>query len=193
MRENTIIEIHLYERAKSLENRYKEIAERMNTACCEVCGGKDFVQKFRNVVGKIEGSMHGYFSLFGGSVSGSINGETSTLPVLSCRNCGNERKVATYNSVSLHNLFWDDITPFYWGVYHAKPEKFKDIPKIYLENAKETKQFALNHRRYDYTFYNEITDWSAKTWIKAGFKINKKVVTRFKFLWWEFKQEIYDF
>jgi len=58
-----------------------------------VCGKSEFVLKYRDVNGKIEGKVSGSFSLFGGSISGYVDGSISTAPVLSCRNCENERKI----------------------------------------------------------------------------------------------------
>lgn len=192
-----IIENYLYDKARLITKESERLAESKNTAPCKVCGKKEFVQKFRNVVGKVEEEMHGSFSLFGGSINGYIDGETNTLPVLSCRNCGNEKKVATYNNVTAKQTFYSDMHNFYFSIDKNEPYKFTYIPKIYLENPKKTKQYLINNPNYgwmeEYEFYNEIKYWRVETWIKAGFKINKKIITRFKFLWWEIKQEVYDF
>jgi hypothetical protein len=193
----TTLKEYLLKESIRLNTDAKERAEKENTSPCAVCGETKFIQKFRNVVGKVEGEMHGYFSLFGGSVHGHINGKTSTLPVLSCRNCGNERKIATYNTILTKKIFYRDMYNFYFGIEHNESYRFKDIPKIYLENPKETKQYLIDNVNYDwlgeYEFYNEIKFWDPEKWIKAGFKIEKKIVTKFKFLWWEVKETVYDF
>lgn len=83
-------------RNKKEENRIL----RLNEAPCSVCGKSSFVLKYRNVVGKVNGQISGSFSLFGGSIYGYVDGNTETLPILSCRNCENERiiKVIRYES-----------------------------------------------------------------------------------------------
>lgn len=77
---------------KESDRREKEALEE-NEAPCSVCGGVRYVLKYRDVVGSVEGEIDGSFSLFGGSISGYIDGETHTNPILSCRECGNEKKV----------------------------------------------------------------------------------------------------
>lgn len=100
------IEEELKRVANVEQKRAEKHAEENNSAPCAVCGSKEFVQKFRNVVGEIKGSVHGYFSLFGGSIHGYIDGYTKTLPVLSCRKCENEREIVTWNYVHAKDKFW---------------------------------------------------------------------------------------
>lgn len=82
-------------KAKSSESyrKAKKLEKEINEAPCSVCNKSEFVLKYRDVNGKIDGGMSGSFSLFGGSISGYIHGDISTAPVLSCRNCENERKI----------------------------------------------------------------------------------------------------
>lgn len=146
---------------------------RRNTEPCSACGKDKFVQLFRNVVGKISGSMSGSFYLFGGSVSGRIDGYTKTLPVLSCSNCKNERKIKTFSYQTSKEIFWYDMSDFYFGVDKDDKERLDDIKEIYLANPLDTYKYAEENKYYNYDFYNEITEWSPKIWAEAGFKIEK--------------------
>jgi len=159
----------------------QEKAQKKNDAPCTVCGSTKFVQKFRNVVGEISGSMCGYFSLFGGSVNGSINGYTKTLPVLSCRECENEREIATWEYVFDKNVFYSFMHDFYFSV---KDGTTRDIDPFFLERPVETRKFMLDNRNYEYTFYNDIPYWDTEIWAKAGFKINK-IQKKFLFFKWK--------
>lgn len=154
----------------------------MNARPCELCGSSEFINLFRNVVGEIDGSFHGYYSLFGGSFSGSINGYTKTLPVLSCKNCRNEREVETYEYLSAKEQFWSDMHYFYFGLNEHRD----DIQEYYLKRPVETRNMMLKYKNYEYTFYNEIPNWSTKKWAQAGFKIEPLVVKK-KFLWWRWE------
>ncbi len=89
---------------KSNSSNEKE-AKKENEAPCSVCGKSKFVLKYRDVNGTVKGSISGYFSLFGGSISGDIDGETHTDPILSCRECGNERKIVIPHHVSTMNIY----------------------------------------------------------------------------------------
>lgn len=75
----------------------------INEAPCSVCGKSSFVLKYRNVVGKVKGRIDGSFSLFGGSISGYVDGSTETLPVLSCRGCENERVIVVPRYETYHD------------------------------------------------------------------------------------------
>ncbi len=77
----------------SKNKKERESVQKRNESPCTVCGKSEFVMKYRDVNGKIEGKMSGSFSLFGGSISGYVDGSIQTAPVLSCRNCENERKI----------------------------------------------------------------------------------------------------
>lgn len=90
--------LEIQEKAKEINLESRRSCQEQNEAPCSVCKKTEYVLKYREVVGKVEGQISGYFSLFGGSISGQVNGETHTNPVLSCRNCGNEKlvKVAPY-------------------------------------------------------------------------------------------------
>jgi len=162
----------------------KKYADNENNKPCSVCGSKEFVQKFRNVVGEISGSMHGYFSLFGGSVSGNIDGYTKTLPVLSCRKCENERQIETWNYTHEKDVFWNFMFPFYFGINYNEEHRFKEIDKYFLERPIETRQYALENKNWNYDWYNEITKWNPKDWARAGFEI-AKIKKSFLWLNWE--------
>jgi hypothetical protein len=124
--------------------------------------------------------------LFGGSVSGRITGETSTLPVLSCKTCHNERLIATWNYTYNKDMFWSDMHDFYFGVNDNEPKRFRNLLPIYLENPIDTREYALNNKKYDYSFYNEIPYWSTETWAEAGFKIElMRFQKKFLFFKWE--------
>lgn len=79
--------------ADKKNEEHKQWAQRLNEAPCTVCNSSEYVIKYREIVGKITGKTSGYFSLFGGSISGYIDGNISTKPVLSCRECGNEKLI----------------------------------------------------------------------------------------------------
>lgn len=169
-------------RLRNAENKLE--SENRNSAPCSYCGGKELVQKFRNVVGKISGEMHGHFSLFGGSVSGYIDGNTETLPVLSCRNCGNERKVHTWKYTFASDVFWRYMRNF----YHFGKDTSSEIDRFFLERPLGTRKYAQKNRNYENRFYNEIVDWSVATWKRAGFKIApiKEEDETYRILFWQF-------
>lgn len=175
-------------RLTDAENKLK--SDNRNSAPCSYCGGKELVQKFRNVVGKISGEMRGHFSLFGGSVSGYIDGKTETLPVLSCRNCGNERKVDTWKYTFAQDVFWDYMYHFhFWGDDGEEEEIFsKRIDKFFLSRPLGTRKHAQENENYEHRFYNEIVNWSVGTWKRAGFEIKpiKKEDKTYKILFWKF-------
>lgn len=168
------------------QNNAKQYAQNKNDEPCAVCGSNEFVQKFRNVVGEISGSMQGHFSLFGGSLSGSIDGYTKTLPVLSCRKCENEREIVLWKYVHDKDVFWSFIYEFYRKVDRNYSELY-DIDQFFLDRPIGTREYALKNRHYKYDFYNEITEWSTEIWAKAGFKIPK--IKKRYFIFWE--REVY--
>ncbi len=179
------IQIKMERIANSKEEEDRKNAEEENDKPCAVCGSKEFVQKFRNVVGEISGSMQGHFSLFGGSISSSIDGYTKTLPVLSCRKCENEREIAVWNFVYRKDVFWDFMYEFYHKI--DRNSESYEVDQFFLERPLETREYALNNKNYDYDFYNKITEWSTETWAKAGFKIPK--IKKRYFIFWE--REVY--
>lgn len=85
----TDISYEVKKRNQEIEKKTQEI----NEAPCAVCKKSKFVMKYRDVRGEIEGRTSGSFYLFGGSISGYIDGKISTMPVLSCRECENERQI----------------------------------------------------------------------------------------------------
>lgn len=167
------ISYYLQNKSNQLDENAKSLADKSNTAPCAKCGGTDFIQLYRNVVGKVEGSVQGYFSLFGGTVSGNIDGETSTLPVLSCTKCNNERTIKTWEYTWEKDLFWSDMHEFYFGITKNNFNYLSEIPQIYLENPVDTRYYAKKNRNLEHDFYNCIPFWSPKEWAKAGFKIQK--------------------
>ena len=170
--------------AKLRQDNDEKSAQEDNDEPCAVCGSEKFVQKFRNVVGKISGSMHGYFSLFGGSVSGHIDGYTETLPVLSCRECENERKIATWKYVNREKVFWDFMHDFYFGIEDDDENDLRSIDPFFLERPLGTMEYMLENPNYKYDFYNALAEYDTTTWAEAGFKI-PKVKKRFLFWEWE--------
>ncbi len=165
------------------QNEDEKYTQAKNDAPCSVCGSKEFVQKFRNVVGEITGSICGNFSLFGGSISGSIDGYTKTLPVLSCRKCENERKIATWKYVYPKYEFWSFMHQFYFKVENNFSDLY-EIDPFFLERPLETRQYMIDNKNYDYDFYNDCPNWSTKVWVKSGFKI-PKIKKSFLFWTWE--------
>lgn len=161
----------------------KDYSDKRNNEPCAVCNGKKFVQKFRNVVGEISGEMHGSFSLFGGSVSGSINGSTKTLPVLSCRECGNEREIKTWVFVGEKEVFWGFMHKFYFRDEYPGSV----IDEFFLTRPLGTREYMLENKDYDFEFYNELPDKSPESWAKAGFQIDK--VSRRHFIF--FRKQVY--
>lgn len=180
------IEQYLKAKCNQINDEKRKWNIELNSRPCSYCGHKELVQKFRNVVGKIEGYINGTFFLFGGSVTGEINGYTKTLPVLSCRNCENEREIFTVDFRSKQDFFWSDMLYFYQGMSGVSPTKscLKKIDRIYLDHPYETREYMKTWRNWEYDFYNELPEWEPKVWAKAGFKINK-IEKRFLFWEWE--------
>lgn len=99
-------------------NKADKQAKTFNEAPCTVCKETEYIIKYREVVGEIHGKTTGYFSLFGGSIHGYIDGETHTNPVLCCRNCENEKRIeipsyTTAGEILKGNLphMWEYVTP----------------------------------------------------------------------------------
>lgn len=101
-----------------IENKCK----KSNESKCSVCGSKEFIVKYRDVHGEIHGSVSGYFSLFDGSISGYVDGSTETSPVLSCRECQNERKICMAELLSTDDL-WSRQVPYMSDEYIGVPEE----------------------------------------------------------------------
>lgn len=174
----------LDDRAAAEDKAAREYAQERNDAPCKKCRKADFVQLYRNVVGEVDGYMTGNFSLFGGSTTGYIHGETRTLPVLSCSNCHNERTIETWRYTYADKLFWADMHNFYFGVSDSKVDRFEDIPEYYLSRPRETRQYMLDNKNYKYDFYNEMLHWSPETWADAGFDIKFR---QKRFLWFKWR------
>lgn len=174
-------------RIADIENsKKKKQSDEENARCCSVCGNSKFVQKFRNVVGEIDGSMQGFFSIFGGSISGHIDGYTKTLPVLSCRECGNERKIKTWKPTKPKDAFWSFMHQFYFKVDGGFSDLYQVEP-FFLQRPVETRDYMLDNPNYRYSFYNECPKWSTEVWSKAGFRIPK--IKKRRFIFWE--KEVY--
>ena len=181
-----IIEKYLKKESKDEDEINEQYSDRANSAPCELCGCKHFIKLYRNVVGEVEGSMRGNFSLFGGSVSGSISGDTKILPVLSCKECHNEKIITTWKYTYATDVFWSDMHNFYFGLRENDDEKFKEIKSIYLENPLETREYMLENKNYEYDFFDSLAYYSIGSWAKAGFKINKITIKKkFLFFKWE--------
>jgi len=96
------------------KNNEEEVdAKKRNEAPCSVCGKKEFVLKYRYVHGKVKGKMSGTFFLFGGTVTGRIDGETDTKPVLSCRNCENERTIIIPPKIWYNTMIGEHLPSIY--------------------------------------------------------------------------------
>lgn len=175
------------------KNKASELySQEQNDKPCVVCKNKTFVQKFRNVVGEISGYLRGSYSIFRGSFYGTIDGHTKTLPVLSCRECGNEREITTYTRVSDDKLFWDDMYYFYFGLEKNDKKILSKIPNIYLDNPKDTLDYIKENYNYERKWYNELKSYPAETWAEAGFKgLEKK--KEHKFLFWKWTTTFYEF
>jgi len=177
----TVIEKYLQDVTREIDNINKLNCDSKNSAPCVKCGNNDFIVLYRNVVGEIEGDMYGSWSLLGGSMSGTINGETKTLPLLSCSNCKQERLIETWEYTFEDDQFWDDMFSFYFGVDYKEPKRFKDINDVYLANPLETRKYMLDNPNCDDEYYDEMPEWSTSIWAESGFKIAKK---EHKVLWW---------
>ena len=186
MRKSNLISEYVDNIAQKEQDENEAWANKLNDASCDVCGSNQFVQKFRNVVGEISGSMQGNYSLFGGSISGSINGYTKTLPVLSCRKCENEREIEVWEYIYGEDIFWKKMHYFYFGISKNNKKYLDKIDSFFLDKPVETRQYIIDNPNLNYSFYNDIVDWETSVWAKAGFNIPKK---KHKFLFWE--EEIY--
>lgn len=173
------VENYLYSQMTAENEEQKQDSNRLNNSPCTHCGYKDFVRKFRKVVGEMHGNMESYFG--GGlfyacqDISFSIDGSIDTLPVFSCRNCGEEREIATYEEKTMTNIFWDDMYYFYFGIDENSKSMLSQIPQIYLSNPKSTFDFMNDFSNVEYDFYNKMILWSPEVWIMAGFNIKKEV------------------
>lgn len=147
---------------KELENIRDEFNEywakyskRINESPCSVCNLSQFVLKYRDVNGKVEGRMFGAFSLFGGSISGYVSGETHTDPILSCRSCENERKI----DISLHKTIddiWNEQVPYLGDSIKSDTRKVSEWLQGYgLEVACE-----LSKKVYSIKDYHRFYKWS---------------------------------
>lgn len=183
----SVIEKYLSDRASTQFSEDVKDAERKNTAPCAVCGKDKFVQLYRNVVGKVNGSMHGSFSLFGGSVTGYINGYTTTLPVLSCQNCSNERTIATYSYMDTNEMFWSDMHNLYFAFSNGEPERLKEFQQEqawYLDKPYELHEHLQETYNWKFDFYHEMKSWPVKRFVEAGFDVPKAYK---RFLFWTYE------
>lgn len=158
---------------------YKRAAEK-NRASCTVCGCKTHIELYRKTVGEFKGNMSSSHLLLASSAQMSMSGRLDTDKVLSCRDCKNEKLIEKADYRSATEIFWQDLSGFYFGVDSGEPERFTRTPKIYLENPIDTYNYAVENANSASQYYNEIVEWSPEVWAAAGFNINK--VTR-KFLW----------
>lgn len=158
------IKSFLEEKTNRLNEESFLCADLENKAPCKVCGTSGYVTLYRNVVGEISGKIQGCYSLFGGSISGWIDGYTKTLPVLSCRNCHNEKLVATYDYKFPYEVFIQDMKNFCFG--------FK-IDQFYYDNALETYKYAKENADL-LGYVKEILFWTPESWEAGGFKIESK-------------------
>lgn len=146
----------LSEEARKKYQRELDRVQKYNEAPCSVCGKSQFVMKYRDVNGKIEGRTSGSFSLFGGSISGYVNGEISTAPVLSCRECENERKILVAGYVSDRDIFKQQIP---WiSESNTRRSQVSDWLKGYgleVAFALDDKLFARQLTDYNYRPYSD--------------------------------------
>lgn len=182
-----VIEDYLKKKASSIDEENEQTTSEKNDSPCEKCGGRDYIQLYRNVVGNIEGSMSGNFSLFGGSVHGRISGYTKTLPILSCTQCHNEKTILTWEYTFERDLFWEDMHYFYF-FYDKDEDKLPEIKSIYLNNPRQTREYMISHPNIEYSFYNEMTTWPESIWERVGFKI-PTTKTKRRFLFWKWEEE----
>lgn len=181
----TTIEQYLYNYCDKKDKQSKDYAYKQNHKPCWLCWHKDYIILYRNVVWEISGSIQWSFSLtWGWGIYGSIDWHTKTLPILSCRNCRNEKKVATYKYYYEKDKFWDDMHYLYFI------SDIKKVPDIYLDKPIETREYMLRNRCYEYDYFNKLPYYSTEHWAKAGFKIPKikKQFSRDKYLWGIFRK-----
>jgi len=156
-------------------------AKEYNEAPCSVCKKTEYVLKYRDVEGSIHGETYGYFSLFGGSISGYIDGETHTNPVLSCRNCGNEKKVEIASYKSDYELLKEQLPTMWGGTFTDNP-----CSKWLSEKGLEVARLLMEH-----TFlvkdYNDIREFPDSTLIKCGLDYKYKFPKKPSFYWFKKK------
>lgn len=170
--------------ATDQENTKNELDyQRYNESPCSVCGKSDFIMKYRNVNGKIEGRISGSFSLFGGSISGYIDGETHTDPVLCCRECENERKIEIFKYKCIEDT-WDEQLPYmsyYFGIEKDEKKQGKVSGwlqqyglEVALEIERKIKPWKEFHRFYKY-YDNKYPRFNEKEFEFLGLKRKYKV------------------
>lgn len=131
------------------ENKKKATIDlKYNESPCSVCGKKEFVMKYREVTGKIKGETSGFFSLFGGSIHGYIDGSISTKPVLSCRNCENERLIRISSTTSIKNIISRQL-PYFWYCREEADEEADEKASGWLQSKGLEVAKFLNDKMWD--------------------------------------------
>ena len=160
------------------ENYKKESEEiqSRNERPCDVCKHPNFINKFRDVQGEVHGRISGSFSLFGGGVSGYVDGNTRTLPVLCCRECGNERQIEILNYKGQERIYKNQFSWF-------NTEDLYDLDRAPNGWAKKyslqthLKYVKENRIKYFITCSNHDDDYypfSDGEYIKAGFWVKER-------------------
>ena len=114
-----IIDPFLEQKSKEAEEAGKKEQEKELKECeaknsvCPKCGGKNVINRFVRVQGKIDGHSHGYF---GGSY-GNVSGELDTLKVNECKDCGNQWEIAKPDSSRLSDYIHDDFSIYNYGSF----------------------------------------------------------------------------
>lgn len=163
----SVIHSHLVERAHEVYRGRESNAEKANRAPCENCQSIEFVKLFRYV------AKH--------------DGNVETLPVLSCRNCTNERVIETPEWPDMDKLFWRDMYGFYFGIKEkseCKLNEFKNNHPFYLQHPKELHDYINSFSWMD-TAYSYMSDFTEKDYARAGFNIPK---VQKRFLFWKYER-----
>lgn len=167
---------------KASRKSYKEAKESersLNEAPCSVCGNRKFILKYRDVNGETHGKISGSFSLFGGHISGYIDGYTQTGAVLSCRDCQNERKIVLKDWNSGKDIWFQQLPT----VFSSK--NFTDYPpKDWLkEKGLEVARIIDNDYYHEYSS-NDLSKLSDSELESVGL-VNKYPLPQ-KPRWWNY-------
>jgi hypothetical protein len=163
--------------AQKLSDENEEEALKENESPCSVCKKSEFVLKYRDIQGKIKGETHGYFSLFGGSIYGYVDGDISTKPILSCRNCENERQIVVPKYIDGYELLEQQMPSAFptIGSYYKSSDWLK---KKGIEVARE-----LGKHLFLPEEYHDIREMNDAILQKCGMELKYPKIKKPSFMW----------
>jgi hypothetical protein len=178
---------------------------------CPSCQSKNVTSDFKNVNGKIDGSMSGSWGLFGGSMSGSVHGKIDTDKTFTCEKCKHTWKPYEIDYLSDSDILESELWDFYKYIddiddkevfdkndpsekynsleekqkaYIARTEKEYNPKEHWLrEFFPDTIRWAVKNSWFKYDFYKKIADWDDKKFARWGFTMPPREATK---QWWEF-------